>query len=126
MVVCPGLPLQKLAFIDVAKGIRMFAKLVVPCVAVVENMSYFDADGKRYYPFGQGSGDRIQRDFGLPNLVRFPIIADLSAAGDGEQCSSGARCIWQPWLQGRQNRLFPLPVGHHWGRCGRLSLLQPL
>lgn len=75
---------QKMAFIDVAKGIRMFAKLVVPCVAVVENMSYFDADGKRYFPFGQGSGERIQRDFGLPNLIKFPIVADLSAAGDGE------------------------------------------
>jgi Mrp family chromosome partitioning ATPase/DUF971 family protein len=74
---------QKLAFIDVAKGIRMFAKLVVPCVAVVENMSYFEADGKRFHPFGQGSGDRIQRDFGLPNLIRFPIVQDLSAAGDG-------------------------------------------
>ena len=44
---------QKLAFIDVAKGIRMFAKMAVPCVAVVENMAYFDADGKRHYPFGQ-------------------------------------------------------------------------
>jgi Mrp family chromosome partitioning ATPase len=75
---------QKLAFIDVAKGIRMFAKLAVPCVAVVENMSFFDGDdGKRYYPFGQGSGERIQREFGLPNLVRFPIVPDLSAAGDG-------------------------------------------
>ena len=79
---------QKMAFIDVAKGIRMFAKLVVPCVAVVENMSYFDADGKRYFPFGQGSGERIQRDFGLPNLIKFPIVADLSAAGDGEPLSS--------------------------------------
>uniref|UniRef100_A0A0E0C742 Fe-S cluster assembly factor HCF101, chloroplastic n=1 Tax=Oryza meridionalis TaxID=40149 RepID=A0A0E0C742_9ORYZ len=45
---------QKLAFIDVAKGVRMFSKLKVPCVAVVENMCYFDADGKRFYPFGQG------------------------------------------------------------------------
>ncbi|GLC43445.1 hypothetical protein PLESTB_001558000 [Pleodorina starrii] len=76
---------QKLAFIDVAKGIRMFARLVVPCVAVVENMSYFEAEGKRFFPFGQGSGERIQRDFGLPNLVRFPIVPDLSAAGDGGQ-----------------------------------------
>ncbi|KAG6587946.1 Fe-S cluster assembly factor 101, chloroplastic, partial [Cucurbita argyrosperma subsp. sororia] len=46
---------QKLAFIDVAKGVRMFSKLKVPCVAVVENMCHFDADGKRYYPFGRGS-----------------------------------------------------------------------
>lgn len=75
---------QKLAFIDVAKGIRMFAKLAVPCVAVVENMSYFDGnDGTRYHPFGAGSGERIQKEFGLPNLVRFPIVPDLSAAGDG-------------------------------------------
>lgn len=44
---------QKLAFIDVAKGIRMFARMAVPCVAVAENMAYFDADGKRHYPFGQ-------------------------------------------------------------------------
>jgi Mrp family chromosome partitioning ATPase len=76
---------QKLAFVDVAKGIRMFAKLAVPVVAVVENMSYFDGDdGKRYFPFGKGSGQQIQSDFGIPNLVQFPILPDLSAAGDGE------------------------------------------
>lgn len=73
---------QRLAFVDVAKGIRMFAKLLVPCVAVVENMSFFDADGKRYFPFGKGSGERIQRDFGLPNLLHMPIVPDLSEAGD--------------------------------------------
>ena len=56
----------------------------VPCVAVVENMSYFEVDGVRHLPFGAGSGDRIVRDFGLPNLIRFPIVADLSLAGDGE------------------------------------------
>lgn len=44
---------QKLSFIDVAKGIRLFAKMMVPCVAVAENMSYFEADGKRYHPFGK-------------------------------------------------------------------------
>ena len=75
---------QKLAFVDVAKGIRMFARMAVPCAAVAENMAYFDGeDGRRYRPFGEGSGARIVRDFGLPHLVQFPIVPELSAAGDG-------------------------------------------
>jgi hypothetical protein len=82
---------QKLAFVDVAKGVRMFAKLAVPVVAVVENMSFFDGDdGKRYKPFGQGSGQQIQADFGIPNLIQFPIVPDLSAAGDGKQSIIGS------------------------------------
>ncbi|KAG0493046.1 hypothetical protein HPP92_006444 [Vanilla planifolia] len=73
---------QKLAFIDVAKGVRMFSKLKVPCVAVVENMCYFDADGKRYYPFGKGSGAQVVQQFGIPHLFDLPIQPTLSASGD--------------------------------------------
>ncbi|KAJ7518551.1 hypothetical protein O6H91_21G073600 [Diphasiastrum complanatum] len=73
---------QKLAFIDVAKGVRMFSKLKVPCVAVVENMCYFDADGKRYYPFGKGSGHQVVQQFGISHLFELPIRPELSAAGD--------------------------------------------
>eukprot|EP00252_Welwitschia_mirabilis_P020092 TRINITY_DN4843_c0_g1_i1.p1 TRINITY_DN4843_c0_g1~~TRINITY_DN4843_c0_g1_i1.p1 ORF type:complete len:550 (+),score=134.38 TRINITY_DN4843_c0_g1_i1:125-1774(+) len=73
---------QKLSFIDVAKGVRMFSKLKVPCIAVVENMSYFDADGKRYYPFGKGSGSQVVEQFGIPHLFEMPIKENLSASGD--------------------------------------------
>uniref|UniRef100_A0A3B6FTY8 MIP18 family-like domain-containing protein n=2 Tax=Triticum aestivum TaxID=4565 RepID=A0A3B6FTY8_WHEAT len=73
---------QKLAFIDVAKGVRMFSKLKVPCVAVVENMCYFDADEKRYYPFGKGSGAQVVQQFGIPNLFDLPIRPTLSSSGD--------------------------------------------
>ena len=37
----------------------------------------------RYYPFGQGSGERVKQEFGLPHLIRFPILPELSEAGDG-------------------------------------------
>ena len=73
---------QKLAFIDVEKGVRMFSKLKVPCVAVVENMSYFEVDGVRHKPFGEGSGQRIVDDYGVPNLFQMPIVPELSACGD--------------------------------------------
>ena len=63
-------------------------------MAVVENMSFFEVDGTAHFPFGKGSGDRIVRDFGLPNLVRFPIVPDLSAAGDGESYFSSCLACW--------------------------------
>ena len=73
---------QKLAFIDVEKGVRMFSKLQVPCVAVVENMSYFEVDGVKHKPFGEGSGQKICDDYGVPNLFQMPIVPELSACGD--------------------------------------------
>ena len=73
---------QKLAFIDVEKGVRMFAKLAVPCVSVVENMSYFEVDGVKHKPFGEGSGAAICEQYGVPNLLQMPIVPDLSACGD--------------------------------------------
>jgi hypothetical protein len=32
------------------KGIRMFARMCVPCS---RQLAYFDADDKRYFPFGK-------------------------------------------------------------------------
>jgi hypothetical protein len=109
--------------VDVAKGIRMFARMAVPCAAVAENMSYFDGDdGRRYHPFGRGSGDRVMRDFGLPHLVRFPILPELSAAGDGacvpDECRRG-RCLRVLGV-----RFWMMYPGREWHRHGTLCTRQ--
>ena len=40
---------QRLALVDVVKGVEMFARMKVPTLAIVENMAYFDSpsDGVR-------------------------------------------------------------------------------
>jgi hypothetical protein len=40
-------------------------------------------DGVKHYPFGKGSGEMIQKEFGVPHLIQMPMTPDLSAAGDG-------------------------------------------
>lgn len=74
---------QKLAAVDVAKGVRMFGRLRVPTVALVENMAFLDAPGgDRLRPFGAGAGASVAAQFGIPHVFELPIDADVSAAGD--------------------------------------------
>lgn len=58
---------------------KLFA-LKVPCIAVVENMCYFDADGKRYYPFGEGSGSQASFNSGSYRSVLLSIKISVFSA----------------------------------------------
>src|SRR5215475_2336344 len=75
---------QEVALLDVRKAIAMFQKLNVPILGVVENMSYFVAPdmGARYAIFGEGGGDRVAEEFGVPLLTRIPLEMETRKGGD--------------------------------------------
>lgn len=74
-----------LSLIDARKGLKMFEKVQVPVLGVIENMSYFvppDAPDKRYYLFGQGGGQRIAAELGVDFLGEVPIDPRVVEGGD--------------------------------------------
>ena len=75
---------QELAVADARKGIAMFAKVNVPVLGVVENMSAHVCSqcGHRETLFGEGGGARLAREFDLPLLAQLPLDARVRAATD--------------------------------------------
>lgn len=75
---------QEVALIDARKAVSMFAKVNVPVLGLVENMSYFQcpSDGKRYDIFGTGGGQREADRLGVPLLAQIPIEIATREAGD--------------------------------------------
>ena len=76
---------QRLARVDVEKGIDMFRELAVPIIGLVENMAYFtDGHGEVHYPFGTSQLEAVREYAGVAAhaAFRLPIEAAVSAACD--------------------------------------------
>lgn len=74
---------QEVALIDARKGLEMFRQVRVPVLGIVENMSYFvGEDGKRVNIFGQGGGQKLATDAGVPFLGQIPIDPRVAECGD--------------------------------------------
>jgi len=74
---------QEIALLDVKRGIRMFDKLKVPILGLVDNMSFFQSDdGKNYNIFGEGGVEKVARDYKKNFLGKIPIDIDLRIAAD--------------------------------------------
>jgi len=67
----------------VRKGIAMFAKVNVPILGIVENMSYYvTPTGDRVEIFGHGGGKSEAERQGITFLGEVPIFTEIRAGGD--------------------------------------------
>lgn len=75
---------QEVALIDARKASGMFAKVNVPILGLIENMSYFQcpSDGKKYFLFGEGGGRKEAARLSVPLLAEIPIDMAAREAGD--------------------------------------------
>ena len=74
---------QELALQDVKRGIRMFDKLKVNIIGLIDNMSHFIGDdGKKYAIFGENGVERTAKEFEKKFLGQIPINADVGKFGD--------------------------------------------
>lgn len=75
---------QEVALIDARKAATMFAKVNVPVLGLIENMSFFVSpdSGKRYDIFGSGGGEREAKRLRVPLLGEIPIDIATREAGD--------------------------------------------
>ena len=65
---------QEVALLDVKRGIKMFDKLGVKILGLVDNMSFFVGDdGKKYKIFGEGGVKKTATEFGKEFLGEIPI-----------------------------------------------------
>jgi ATP-binding protein involved in chromosome partitioning len=74
---------QEVALLDVKRGIKMFDKLGVRILGLVDNMSYFTGDdGKIYKIFGEGGVKRTAEEFEKEFLGEIPINSEVGKCGD--------------------------------------------
>ena len=74
---------QEIALQDVKRGIRMFDKVGVKIIGLIDNMSFFIGDdGKKYNIFGEGGVKRTADEFNKEFLGEIPINPEVGKLGD--------------------------------------------
>lgn len=75
---------QDISLADARKGLKMFEKVNVPILGIVENMSYHVCTGcgHRDEIFDSGGGRRAAEEMGVPFLGEIPINTMIRQSGD--------------------------------------------
>jgi ATP-binding protein involved in chromosome partitioning len=75
---------QDIALIDAKKGLKMFEKVGIPILGVVENMSTHICSncGHEEHIFGQGGAERMCREYGTELLGALPLDINIREQAD--------------------------------------------
>jgi len=76
---------QDIALLDARKGLKMFEKVEVPVLGVIENMSTHICSkcGHEEHIFGEGGGARMAKENGIDLLGQLPLDMRIRAETDG-------------------------------------------
>jgi ATP-binding protein involved in chromosome partitioning len=75
---------QTVSIADTRRAVRMYQKLNVPTLGLVENMSHFVCPSCRHESdiFGKGGGEALASELQVPFLGRVPIYEPIRVGGD--------------------------------------------
>jgi ATP-binding protein involved in chromosome partitioning len=75
---------QTVSIADTRRAVRMYQKLNVPMLGLVENMSHFVCPGcgEESDIFGKGGGETLAEELTVPFLGRIPIYEPIRVGGD--------------------------------------------
>jgi ATP-binding protein involved in chromosome partitioning len=75
---------QAVSIADSRRAVRMYQKLNIPVLGLVENMSYFVCPSCSHESdiFGRGGGERAAHELEVPFLGRIPIYEPIREGGD--------------------------------------------
>lgn len=75
---------QDIATLDAKKALKMFEKVEVPVLGIVENMAVHTCTrcGHVEHLFGEGGGERMAAQYGVPLLGSLPLQIDIREQGD--------------------------------------------
>jgi ATP-binding protein involved in chromosome partitioning len=75
---------QQVSLADSRRAVRMYEKLNIPTLGIVENMSYYTCSNCHHEAdiFGHGGGEALASAMGVPFLGRLPIYQPIREGGD--------------------------------------------
>ena len=73
---------QEISLIDVRKSINMFKRVNVPILGIIQNMSYFEIEGKKKYIFGKNGVSSEAKKQNLNLLGDVPILPKIAESAD--------------------------------------------